>query len=64
MAYKSMTERFNTDEADLLPAPISLGQEFRLFLGRLADRPAKRCPRDFVWSYDELGDGLPDDVPD
>jgi len=44
---------------------VTLGQELsRIFRG-LHMRPMKHARQaDFAWSYEELGNGIPDDIPD
>jgi len=64
MPYQSMAERFSRNGDSPMADPASLAQALRRLLGILAAPPPQRCLRGCVWSYDELGDGLSDDIPD
>lgn len=64
MPYQSMAERFSRNGDSPMADPASLAHALRRLLGLLAEPPPPRGLRGGVWSYDELGDGLPDDIPD
>jgi len=64
MIHEGTAEHFFGNRFCPVEAPLTLGQELRRIFQCLHDRPAKRRAQDFVWSYEELGDGLPDEIPD
>ena len=64
MPYQSMAERFSRNGDSPMADPASLAQALRSLLGIQTEPSPQRGLQGAVWSYEELGDGLPDDIPD